>query len=93
MIHNSELDIENLTIYDPFVGSGTTGFLANYLGYDFIGSDIKIEYAKQNTTRWKTTKFYTPDKQFNIFTHDITKKLMTSLIKEEVSADADGGFK
>lgn len=87
VIHNSKLDIENLTIYDPFVGSGTTGFLANYLGYDFIGSDIKIEYAKQNTTRWKTTKFYTPDKQFDIFTHDITKKLETPLIKGETKRD------
>ncbi len=27
---------QNLIIYDPFVGSGTTGFLTNFMGYDFI---------------------------------------------------------
>ena len=75
VIHNSDLDIENLVIYDPFVGSWTTWMLANHLGYDFIGSDIKIDYAQQNAIWRKTTKFHTPDKQFDIFCHDITKSL------------------
>ena len=70
-IHKTELDIQDLCIYDPFVGSWTTWMLANYLGYDFIGSDIKTEYAQQNLTWRKNTKFYTPDKQFDIFIHDI----------------------
>lgn len=57
--------------------------LANHLGYDFIGSDIKTNYAEQNATWRKTTKFYTPDKQFDIFKHDITEKLETQLITGE----------
>ncbi len=35
-------ETQNPVIYDPFVGSGTTGFLANYFGLDFLGSDIKL---------------------------------------------------
>jgi hypothetical protein len=54
--------------------------LANHLGYDFIGSDIKTNYAEQNATWRKTTKFYTPNKQFEIFTQDITNKIETPLI-------------
>ena len=73
-IHDSQLDIEKLCIYDPFVWSWTTGMLANYLWYDFIGSDIKTKYAEQNAQRWMTTKFTTPDKEFSIFTHDIKEK-------------------
>jgi len=61
----------NAIIYDPFVGSGTTGFLANYLGYDFVGSDIEIKYVDQNLARRKTSKFNNPNKDFKIFHHDI----------------------
>lgn len=71
-------------IYDPFVWSGTTGMLANHLGYDFIGSDIKTNYAEQNATRRKTTKFYTPDKQFDIFVHDIKEKLGSQLKDRDI---------
>ena len=74
-IHDSKLDIEKLCIYDPFAWSWTTWMLANYLGYDSLGSDIKIDYAQQNFERRKTTKFYTPDKEFSIFTHDIKEPL------------------
>jgi hypothetical protein len=59
--------------------------LANHLGYEFIGSDIKIDYAKQNATWRKTTKFYTPDKQFDIFSHDVNKKIDIPLLTKEVS--------
>ncbi len=80
--------IENLCMYDPFVGSGTTGFLANYLGYDFIGSDIKITYAQQNADRRKTTKFYDKNHTFDIFTHDIKGKFwQTPLIKGQTKRD------
>lgn len=85
-IHDSQLDIEHLTIYDPFVGSGTTGMLANHLWYDFIGSDIQTKYAEQNAQRRKTTKFAT-ENDFAIFTHDITKKIETTLIKGEKKRD------
>lgn len=80
--NKAETDNEqHICIYDPFVGSGTTWFLANHLGYDFIGSDIKIDFAEQNTPRRKTTKFYTSDKQFDIFQHDIKEQLNSPLIE------------
>ena len=83
-IHDSKLDIEKLCIYDPFVWSWTTGMLANHLGYDFIGSDIKTNYAEQNEFRRKTTKFSTPDKELTTFTHDIKEKLGSQLKDKDV---------
>ena len=80
IVHKSEFDIENLCVYDPFVWSWTTGMLANYLGHDFIGSDINIGYAEQNIIRRKTNKFYSQDKQFDIFKQDITHKIENDLI-------------
>jgi len=71
IIENWKLKIENCIIYDPFVGSWTTWLLANHLWYDFMGSDIKTKYFEQNIDRWKTTNFYTPDKELRVFTHDI----------------------
>ena len=90
VMYDSQLDIEHLTIYDPFVGSWTTGMLANRLGYDFIWSDIKTSYAEQNAKRRMTTEFATKDKEFDIFTHDIKNQLKTPLTKGEESVDADG---
>lgn len=84
VIHDSNLDIEKFCIYDPFVWSWTTGMLANYLGYDFIGSDIKTNYAEQNTKRRMTTKFATPDKEFMIFTHNIKEQLRDQLKDKDV---------
>ena len=65
---------ENICIYDPFVGSGTTGFLANHFWYDFIGSDIDISYAEKNKPRRIGHKLANPDKKFELFTHDIYDK-------------------
>jgi hypothetical protein len=64
--------------------------LANYMGYDFIGSDINITYAEQNATWRKTNKFYTPDKQFDIFTHDITQTLENQLEGKDVLIVSEG---
>jgi len=83
-IHESQLDIEKICIYDPFVGSWTTGMLANYMGYDFAGSDIKINYAEKNTPWRKINKFFTPDKQFDIFKHDIKEKLWDQLEGKDI---------
>lgn len=83
-IHDSELDIEKLCIYDPFVWSWTTGMLANYMWYDFVGSDIKTNYAQQNATWRKTSKFYTPDKEIDIFKHDITQPLGNQLEDKDI---------
>lgn len=84
VIHQSKLDIENLCIYDPFVWSWTTGMLANYLGYDFLWSDIHTSYAEQNTPWRKTTKFYTPDKEFTIFKHDIKDTLENQFKNKDI---------
>jgi site-specific DNA-methyltransferase (adenine-specific) len=35
---------ENKTIFDPFMGSGTTAIACIELGYDFIGCEISKEY-------------------------------------------------
>lgn len=83
-IHGSDLNIEKICIYDPFVWSWTTGMLANYMGYDFMGSDIKITYAEKNALWRKTNKLCTPDKQFDVFTHDITEKLGSQLKGKDV---------
>lgn len=68
-----------IVIYDPFVWSGTTGMIANYLWYDFVGSDIKTTYADQNMQRWTTTSLYNPEHSSIIVTHDInnTSEVMT----------------
>lgn len=71
------------SIYDPFVGSWTTWFLANYLGYDFIGSDRDIQYIEKNLPWRKTTKFYNTTKQFEIFQQDITQPIPNWSIKKD----------
>ena len=60
-------------IYDPFAGSGTTGFLANYFAYDFLGSDLKLTFANQNKPWWLASKWSKPDQIFDFFLHDATK--------------------
>ena len=64
---------EKPLIYDPFVGSGTTGFLANYFAYDFLGSDLKLTFANQNKSWWLGSKWAKPDQIFDFFLHDATK--------------------
>lgn len=66
-------------VYDPFVWSGTTGFLANYAGLNFIGSDLKISFAEKNKT-WRDAHPMKKDKNltFDLFTHDSTKPFDTS---------------
>ena len=68
-------DRPSTTIYDPFVGSWTTGFLVNALGYDFIGSDIDIHYAQENLPRWQTSSYAKSDLSFSLFQQDITKPI------------------
>ena len=62
-------------IYDPFVWSWTTGFLANYMWFDFLWSDKNIEYVKKNYNWWKTTKRHQNNNFFEIFQQDIFKPL------------------
>lgn len=45
---------ENMTIIDPFMGSGTTGVACKLLGRNFIGVEIDKEYfniAKERITK------------------------------------------
>lgn len=58
--------------------------LANYLGYDFVGSDIKTSYAQQNAKRWMTTRFATPGKRFDIFDHDIKTELKGEIKEKNI---------
>lgn len=66
---------EQTLIYDPFTGSGTTGFLANYFGYDFLGSDLKLTFAEKNKPRWLASKYAHKDQTFDFFLQDATKPL------------------
>lgn len=44
-------------VLDPFVGSGTTPFIANKLGRDYIGIDIAEEYCEMATKRLKNQEW------------------------------------
>lgn len=68
----NSIDI-NTTIYDPFVWFWTTWFIANYLWFNFIWSDINVSSFKQNLKWWNLTKF-SSDNLIKPFTHDVNKK-------------------
>ena len=78
-LHQLPQPARDIVIYDPFVGSWTTGFLANHLGFEFIGSDINISYVEQNAKRWAKTAFANPNSDFQIFQHDITTSLTNKI--------------
>lgn len=66
---------DNLTIYDPFCGFGTTGFIANHMWYNFLWSDINISMIRPNKKRWMESEQTIPfrkDKHFTIFKQDAT---------------------
>ena len=67
------IDKDQTLIYDPFVWSWTTGFLANYFWYDFLWSDLKLTFADKNYSWWKDWKWASPNKEFKFFVHDATK--------------------
>ncbi len=73
--------LDELTIYDPFVGFGTTSWVANWLGYHTIWSDITIPPAKQNHKRWITTKFFDSTKRITFFKHDVNDPFEQPFLK------------
>lgn len=73
---------EKPVIFDPFAGSGTTGFIANYLWYDFLWSDIDINYLVENQ-KWRENQKEKNDKEFEVFQHDISSKF-TNINKEKI---------
>lgn len=72
---NIQKNNQNTVIYDPFVGSGTTGFLANNFWINFVGSDIKTQYFAQNLDRRKNQENFKQENFIQIFTQDIYKKI------------------
>ncbi len=71
---------EEYTIYDPFCGFGTTGFLANAHGYHVICSDINGSLIKPNLTWWQTHARHT-DHRFTAFKHDATDPITKPFVK------------
>lgn len=69
-----------LTIYDPFMGLGTTYMVANALWYNVIWSDINIAPAKQNLPRWEKQWYYNK-LPITLFSHDVTKSLSKPFLK------------
>ena len=67
---------DKILIYDPFVWSGTTGFLANYFWYDFLGWDLKLTFAQKNIDRWLDSKWAKPNLIFKFFVQDATQSLV-----------------
>jgi DNA modification methylase len=59
---------QNLTVSDPFMGSGTTGVACKRLGVDFIGIELDAMYfenAKQRIENADTSGYTTSKKQNN----------------------------
>ncbi len=78
-ISNSKLS----TIYDPFAGSWTTWFVANYLWHNFLWSDINIEHLEKNQKRWKLQKELN-NKSYEIFQHDINNPIPKEKLKWDI---------
>ncbi len=70
----------NKTIYDPFVGLGTTAMVGNYLWNHIIASDLNPTPCKQNWKWWQNTDFYKKDFKFTIFKQDITKPIKNKFV-------------
>ncbi len=62
----------DITVYDPFMGLGTTAMIANSMWYNVIGSDINIIPCKQNMPRWKQQSF-AKNLPITLFAHDVTQ--------------------
>lgn len=80
-IFSSDNFVNNLSIYDPFVGFGTTWFVANWLWYNFIWSDINISSVKKNLKWRNETNFVNNDKKFTLYKHDVNDLFKKSFLK------------
>lgn len=64
---------ENGTILDPFAGGSVRGIVANYLGYNYTGIDIRQEQIDSN--REQAQEILDVDKQPNYYVGDSNKVL------------------
>lgn len=71
----------DITVYDPFVGFGTTVYIANSLWYHALGSDINITPAKQNEKRWESTPYVRTDRHLTLFKHDVTQAFTQPFVR------------
>ncbi len=78
---NSGIPSKNVNIYDPFVWFGTIWFVCNWLGFNFIWSDINITPAKQNFKWWQKTSSFDPKKLFKLYKHDVREKFSKNFLK------------
>lgn len=74
---------DDLTIYDPFVWSWTTWFLANHFWYDFVWSDINIFHVEKNKL-WRFSTLYSNNKSFEIFQHDIMSDISNDKLNWDI---------
>lgn len=74
---NSIIQNSELTIWDPFCGFGTTNFLANYLGYHTIGSDLNPTQVKHNRKRRTADEewLWTSETLWTFLKQDVTHPL------------------
>lgn len=56
----SRLPAVPCTVFDPFIGSGTTGVVAQKLGRRFVGIDLKVDYLAMATRRIRDTMLGLP---------------------------------
>ncbi len=80
---------ELLTIFDPFAWSGTTWFLANYLWYNFIWSDIDTYHLEINQ-KWREKQTESNNKLFEIFQQDITQSLPKDKLNWDILIVSEG---
>lgn len=72
------------TIYDPFCGFGTTGFVANRVGHNFVGSDISITWARENA-KWRKEHGSVSPTPHDDDTHDRFQELLFTVFKHDVT--------
>lgn len=80
---NWKLQTEKIKIFDPFAWSWTTWFIANYMWYNFVWSDIDIRYLEKNKERWYQQSEH-KEKWFEIFQQDINKEFSKEKINWKI---------
>lgn len=79
-VWKAQKEQKNITVYDPFMGLGTTYMVANSMWYNVIWSDINITPAKQNLPWWREQNI-AYDLPITLFAHDATQSLSKPFLK------------